>query len=406
VDGVDGTDGVTRVDGPTVPGAAIPRTGLLHPRYGWGATMWLLFLYFPVQAYRAEPHPPWQTAVLSVVLLVFAGSFVAGFTSKPRHFADGDPARHRVDTWWPVVTLAVAAVAAAVVWGWGSLPGNMIYLAAISAFRLPERTARAALVVSLATVAAVHLGSVVLHRQVGDIGMFYFLVPLAWWGVWSTRRLIEKTVEVERARDEVAALRVTAERERVARDVHDVLGHSLTVVAIKSQLVGRLLEEPAPGPAALDRARTEIAEVEELARGALSDVRATVGGLHAPVLSDELAACRAALRAAGIEHVVRGTVDDVPVAHRQLVAWTVREAVTNVVRHSGASRCLVHLRPGGVTVRDDGVGCSAGAAEGDGHGLAGLRSRVAAAGGTLVVDGSRGIDGRPGTSVEVEVTAP
>src|SRR5690606_543184 len=125
------------------------------------------------------------------------------------------------------------------------------------------------------------------------------------------------------------------ERERVARDVHDVLGHSLTVVSVKAELAERLVDvDPA-------RARAELVEIQSLTREALAEIRATVSGLRVARLGDELVAARTALTGAGIEADLPENPDVVDPRHRIVVAWVLREAVTNVVRHSGATRCTV-----------------------------------------------------------------
>lgn len=177
--------------------------------------------------------------------------------------------------------------------------------------------------------------------------------------------------------EQLAELAVERERDRVARDIHDILGHSLTVVTVKAQLASRLVADDPEG------ARREIDGIEELARGALSDVRSTVAGVRGVSVSGELAAARAALEAAGIEALLPSSTESVPADRRELAGWIVREGVTNVVRHSGATRCRVTLGATVIEVADDGSGpADAGVT---GSGLAGLRDRIAAAGGTMSV---------------------
>jgi two-component system sensor histidine kinase DesK len=192
--------------------------------------------------------------------------------------------------------------------------------------------------------------------------------------------VLERNTQLARAREQLVDLAVTQERERVARDVHDILGHSLTVITVKTELAGRLLEG-LPGPAA-DRARTEVADVERLAREALADVRATVSGMREVSLTGELAAARAALAAAGIRADLPSAVDVVPARHRELFAWALREGVTNVVRHSGAGWCGVQLTADCVEIRDDGRGPGG---SGTGSGLAGLQARAGKAGARLEI---------------------
>ena len=177
--------------------------------------------------------------------------------------------------------------------------------------------------------------------------------------------LIRRNRELaEAAQQELARLAVEQERTRFARDLHDLLGHSLTVVAVKAELAGRLVgRDPA-------RAAAEIAEVERLARQALADVRAAVAGYREVTLAAELATARAALGAAGIDADLPGAVDDVPAARRELFGWVVREGVTNVVRHSGVPRARSGSTPTTVEIVDDGAA---------GRGRSGDRLRRAAA---------------------------
>lgn len=179
-------------------------------------------------------------------------------------------------------------------------------------------------------------------------------------------------------RDQMATMAVERERSRVARDLHDILGHSLTVITVKTELAGRLIDvDP-------ERARAEIAEVEQLARGALTDVRATVADCRGVSISGELAAARAALEAAGIEAQLPGSTDMLPADRRELAGWVVREGVTNVIRHAHASRCRIELTARAVAICDDGVGPRVDEAV-CGNGLVGIRERVESAGGRLTI---------------------
>jgi two-component system sensor histidine kinase DesK len=182
------------------------------------------------------------------------------------------------------------------------------------------------------------------------------------------------------ARAEVARLASEAERNRIARDLHDLLGHSLTVITVKSALARRLTAAGSP------LALAEITQVEELTRQALADVRAAVTGYREVSLAGELARGREMLRAAGIVADLPTAADEVPAEHRELFGWVVREGLTNVVRHARATRCTVTLSSSRVEIRDDGTGAvqaPAGAPSTGGNGLTGLSERVAAAGGRL-----------------------
>jgi two-component system sensor histidine kinase DesK len=189
-------------------------------------------------------------------------------------------------------------------------------------------------------------------------------------------RSIDSLARMRMAQREVERLAAERERGRVARDIHDILGHSLTVITVKTELARRLVD------ADPERAKAELAEVEALSRGALADVRATVAGFRGVSISGELAAARVALDAVDIALEAPSTTDAVAPEHRELAGWVVREGVTNVVRHAHATRCRIRLEPGRIAVEDDGVGA---VDSGTGTGLAGLRERVDAAGGRLSV---------------------
>jgi two-component system, NarL family, sensor histidine kinase DesK len=168
------------------------------------------------------------------------------------------------------------------------------------------------------------------------------------------RDLRLRNQELTEARAELAQLAVARERERFARDLHDLLGHTLSVITLKTELAGRLLPDRA------DEARAEIAEVEQVARGALSEVRDAVSGYRQPTLDGELAGARLALSSAGITAEVDRDEVRLDPAVEAVLSWAVREGATNVIRHSGASRCSVRVRAGlaeaSVEVIDNGHG--------------------------------------------------
>jgi two-component system sensor histidine kinase DesK len=252
---------------------------------------------------------------------------------------------------------------------------------------------------SLGTVVYVTVAVVVLHPfRIGVpiaaagtllVGLSSWIVP-SWSGTdtWAVagsvalgslaafgfQALIRRTWELRAAQQEVSRLAAERERMRIARDLHDLLGHSLTAAAVKAQLAGRLVGRDDA------RAAVEIGEVERLTRQVLADVRAAVAGYREVSLAVELATAREVLGAAGIPADLPGAVDEVPAARRELFGWVVREGVTNAVRHSQASRVTIRVTPASVEVVDDGRGA---AVRAPGSGLAGLAERAAAAGGQL-----------------------
>ncbi|WP_166645804.1 sensor histidine kinase [Curtobacterium flaccumfaciens] len=199
------------------------------------------------------------------------------------------------------------------------------------------------------------------------------------------------------AQDEITRLAVVEERARFSRDLHDVLGHSLTVVAMKSELAARLVDvDPA-------RAKAEMQDVERLSRDALQGLRRAVSGYREADLDAELVSARSALSAAGIDAVLPADGSAAGDEVRSLFAWVLREGVTNVIRHAAASRVRVTLTRTRLTIEDDGTGSTAatgaaataatgaraGAGAGGafdvtgGNGLRGLRERADAVGATL-----------------------
>ena len=245
---------------------------------------------------------------------------------------------------------------------------TFIFVAVAVQLVLPWRwaiVATAALVVLL----------VVIERLVGwtDAWSYAFSVVAAAMAMFGVVRMAERNRALLEAESERASYAVLAERERFASDLHDVLGHSLTVIAVKSELAGKLLDVD------LERARAEIADIERLSREALCDVRSTVGNYRDVSLAAELASARQALQAAGIEPDLPNAVDEVPSSLRQVFGYVVREGVTNVVRHSGADRCTVRVAADGVEVIDDGCATD-GRTIIAGHGLDGLRRRAEQAG--------------------------
>jgi two-component system, NarL family, sensor histidine kinase DesK len=193
--------------------------------------------------------------------------------------------------------------------------------------------------------------------------------------------LVRSNALLREARAELAELAVADERLRFARDLHDLLGHDLSLIALKAELAGRLL------PDRVEEASNEVDEIKGLTRGALARVRETVGGYRRPTLAAELAGARAALEAAGIDLSVDRPGIALDPDEESVLAWAVREGTTNVLRHSGARHAAIAVRPGPsgteAEISDDGRG---GAPVVDtGHDIEGLRERALSIGGELEV---------------------
>lgn len=184
--------------------------------------------------------------------------------------------------------------------------------------------------------------------------------------------------QLRKANEEIEHLAKVAERERIARDLHDVLGHTLSVITLKSELAGKLIDRDP------QRASKEIHEVEEISRQALSDVRDAIRGYRAKGLAAELAHAKATLETAGLSvQCDASTTVQLPAMQESVLSLAVREGVTNVVRHANATNCRLRLEQNNGTCRleiaDDGQGF----VSLEGNGLRGMRERVEMLGGTM-----------------------
>ncbi|UFU02970.1 sensor histidine kinase [Ruania suaedae] len=343
-------------------------------RFSWLlATPWLAFLAFPVAGILQSPLTGLAAAIPLTAIVAFAGLYVYAFIVNARTLGQDGHAAVLLGI------LGVLTVPVFVAVGVDAF-GMFTFLATYAIFSQPLRRAVQFVAVLLLAMAVVLISTDHLDRW------FYLMITAGTAAFVGMIRWIDGR---QQQRDELEnQLVLTAERERVARDVHDVLGHSLTVVTVKAELAERLVD------ADPEAAKAEIAAIRSLTREALGEVRATVSGLRVARLADELESARAALIDAGITAVVPADPAVVDPRHRIVLAWVLREAVTNVVRHARATRCEVTLASASMQVIDDGVGPGAATESG---GLRGARERVRAAGGTLTV--SPGEAG--GTRVEV-----
>lgn len=192
-----------------------------------------------------------------------------------------------------------------------------------------------------------------------------------------------------RKQEEVEHMARIAERERISRDLHDLLGHSLSLIALKAELAGKLASRDA------DACRSEVRDIETAARKALSEVRAAVTGYRQSGLSGALASARASLAAANVELHEQVQALALPAAQEHVLALALREAITNVVRHAGATRCSLGLalEKGAAVLRvaDDGARLRGETGLRHGNGLTGMRERVVSVGGQLSINIDAGV---------------
>ncbi|PYI66012.1 sensor histidine kinase [Arthrobacter livingstonensis] len=292
----------------------------------------------------AGEHSPWVKALLWCHLLLFVAVFMAG---PPLSW-------YRSQRFKALLALGFFAISVAFFAYRDASLGTTWLWAFVSVFVASQGHPR---MVGIAAIAGLSGGAFVINTAQGATGANAFsqAVTIGSLGMMmmAFSRQLTTIRELRQTQHELAELAVREERSRVARDMHDILGHSLTVIAVKAELAGRLL------PIAPEKAATEISDLEDLARGALEDVRATVGGYRGVNILSELVNARTALTAADIDADLPGAADGVPAKHRELFGWALREGVTNVIRHGDANRCRVTLSARLLQIDDDGVGPSA-----------------------------------------------
>lgn len=371
-----------------------------RPRAGavW-AGVWLVYLV-PSFAEAVSSHHPMAMRVLGVALLAgFIGLYIRLMTlawgSEIQTTTDTFPAPMDRRRWQLFAVIVAVAIASTAVIGEQGV-ATFVFLAPVSSSLLPSRYVLPAI---LGAVGAVAIGELVARRyggdpvQLSDILSSGFSAAMAGLITFGVRRMRGVMWELDLARRDVERLATAQERVRIARDLHDVLGHSLTVISVKAQLAGRLVER-----GDVERAGTEIREVEVLSRSAMADVREAVAGYRARTLAAELAAAEATLDNAGIAVTVQRSAERLPAEGEDALGFVVREGVTNVLRHSRARSCAIEVRhtPQSVVVElvDDGAGTgqpvhpidpsAEAGADGEGcNGLRGLAERVTAVGGRL-----------------------
>jgi two-component system sensor histidine kinase DesK len=359
---VSKTQSATPVPGVTTPGS----TGRLGPVF---AGIWLFFLLNPLL--EGWAHRDELRGVLGMAsTLAFAGVYMSLWVrarADRLRLVDNPPLSWSLPYLGALVGLGALTIACVGEPGMACVVYISVACVMLFPFRVAAPIAAALVVGTIALGAREDWGS-----QVGTA----FGIMAASVAVFGLRAVMTRNIDLVNAQLENARLAVDNERTRFARDLHDIMGHSLTVITVKAELAQKLLDVD------VERARAEIADLERLSRDALHDVRRAVEGYREITLPGELVRARVALRAAEIDADLPNSTDDVPSELRELFAWTVREGVTNVIRHSGARHCEVRLTATSAEVRDDGPATDS--PRGQGSGLAGLRERAIDVGATVV----------------------
>jgi two-component system sensor histidine kinase DesK len=351
--------------------------------------LFVFYLAQPVVEVFRTPHSTALRIGILAVSLVFALSYLVtlgvGMTTASRTFRIGAVA-------WlflmPVLLAILGSTDLLVFW---------TYPIAAALLLLPRKVGMA---IGFASAVAFLVATTVEQGSPNWANAVLLVVmTMAMFGFTALRQSVE---ELRAAKDKVAELAVAEERARLSRDLHDVLGHSLTTITVKAGLARRVLESAGDR----DRAISEISDVEHLSRQALVEVRATVSGYRTASLTNELVGAREALRAAEITADLPHAVDNVAVEFQEPFAYVLREGVTNVIRHSGATRCEVRLGDSWIEIHDNGIAESTVDNAQHGHGLVGLAERLAPLGGS--VDAGPAADGgfRLRATVPVKVGDP
>jgi two-component system sensor histidine kinase DesK len=369
------------------------------------AQAWLICLLFPILALIQLRPPPAQLVVALAGLVLFVICYTWVMWAHPLRSVVWRPAHIRQ------YLLLLAGLTALVLWLSVAYDRAFLWLfvgvSAIAGVTLPLRSAFVAVVVLTLLTLFVSIG-ISGNIAVSDwlhILPLVLLVRGLGLDMIGIARLSSALREVHAARAELARMAVMEERLRMARDLHDLLGHTLSLIVLKSELAGRLVEqEPL-------RAAQEIHEVERVARQTLREVREAVAGYRQPQLTSELDAARQLLSAAGIECRIEHSAGALPPALDAVLAWTVREGVTNVIRHSRAHRCTIRVACAAAGVHaeviDDGErrGSPHAPPHEAGSGLAGLTERVGAYGGQIEA-GPLHDAGTGGFQLRVELPMP
>jgi two-component system sensor histidine kinase DesK len=361
--------------------------------------VWLLYLIGPVVHLFTGHYSALYTWGGLAIIVVFCAIYLILVPNWP------SPYRYTLPG---LAVLALLATLACVVYGGTGAVALWIFMSSACGLLVADR--RWAVRAVVGCIACYVVFSATGHVDSTDFLTNLLPVLFVGFAMIGLRRQFQLTAELAMAREEVAQLAASEERLRLARDMHDLTGQSLSIITLKSELAARLLGR-LPGSAERDRVQDEIEQVAAVSRQTLRDIREAISGYRRPTLAVEVITARTALASAGIAArdeadlmVLSGTFDlDAEAA----LAWCLREAVTNVVRHSGAQNCWISLtrRSGtmSLTVRDDGTGLTgcASAHERTGSGLHGMSERLSAVGGTLELRP----DLRPGFSLIATVQA-
>lgn len=322
--------------------------------------VWLIYLTnLPAGAYFSGADKlHWTLSLVSV--LIFLPLYFFGYWAKGRQLL------------WVIALIALVGVVFA-----PSNPGASVYFVYAAAFA--GEAGRPKFAVGILGVLLMVIGLVAVFLHLSPffwIPGVVFMVIIGAVNIHQAERRRENQ-KLRMAREEVERMAQIAERERISRDLHDVLGHTLSVIVLKSELAAKLADKD------LHRAAQEIRDVERISRDALAQVRSTVRGYQSRGLRAEVEQAQSALLAAGVDVHCDFTSPNLPATHEGVLALALREGVTNVIRHAGASSCSLSLSQIDGSCRLEIADNGHGKPAPEGVGLSGMRARVEALGGNL-----------------------
>jgi two-component system sensor histidine kinase DesK len=395
--------GNTRQEGVETNDEVLRESGITIPIWRLYLLFWLIIcLFFPLAYLASKPDDRLRLVVSCTALLFFAISYTWVMWPHPASRGARTRGQYRLS-----LLLLVALCLQATVFSLLDGPAWLWLFLGVSAMAgvvLPMRPAGMVVVLLTALTLLITLFT---HGGVAGIDWWWLislmlLVRGLGLDLIGVSRLGSALRELHAARRELARLAVIEERERLSRDLHDLLGQTLSVITLKSELArGLITEDPT-------RCAQELAEIEQVGRMTLREVRKTVAGYRQPRLSSELDGARQLLEAAEIKYSIEELHGELPQPLDGVLAWTVREGVTNVIRHSRARHCLLKFTRDqgwiGVEILNDREGTED-APElclGQGSGLLGLRERVSVLGGTMEA-GPLLLSGKPHFRLRVEL---
>ena len=396
---------LTRMEGAE---ALIASSGISFHLWRLYQQFWLLIcLLFPIVSLVREPPSPVRLLLVIAALVFFAVSYTWLMWPHPASSAARARSRARSSLVLFAV-LIMLVILLSLAYGLAFL-WLFIGVSGIAGVLLPVRRAFVAVTILMLLPLIISVGITGSVASVDWLELIPLILLVRGLGLdmIGMTRLSDALRKLYSTQEELGRLKVEEERLRMARDLHDLLGHTLSLIILKSKLAGRLVEqEPA-------RATQEIREVERVARQALREVREAVTGYRQPRLANEVDSARQLLEAAGIEYSLQYAGLELPTASDAVLAWTVREGVTNVIRHSHARHCIIRLDRDHNTVHAEVINDgrqrerTSSIQDREGIGLSGLTERVTSLGGSIVA-GPVLASGRTGfrLCVELPIEAP